>query len=122
MRVLVDMNLTNRWVPYLKDSGYEAMHWSSIGPGTTKDSDICDYARKHGYVLITNDLDFPQILAHSRQGAPSVILLRGEPLVPETRGIALVNAMRVSERALEQGAIVTLDWADRFRARVLPLR
>jgi predicted nuclease of predicted toxin-antitoxin system len=27
---------------------------------------ICAYARDHGYVVITNDLDFPQILAHTR--------------------------------------------------------
>jgi predicted nuclease of predicted toxin-antitoxin system len=122
MRLLVDMNLTNRWVPYLKEAGHEAVHWSSIGPANARDRDICDYARQHLYVLLTNDLDFPQILAHTQEAAPSVVLLRGQPLVPETRGDALVRAMKQCEKDLERGAIVTLDLRDRPRAKVLPLR
>jgi predicted nuclease of predicted toxin-antitoxin system len=92
--------------------------WSGKG----QDRDICDYARRHGYVLLTNDLDFPQILAHTREAGPSVILVRGEPLVPESRGAALLRAMHVCHEEISRGAIVTLDWSDRPRARVLPLR
>jgi hypothetical protein len=50
------------------------------------------------------------------------VLLRGEPLVPEVRGSALLGALQDCEAELKQGAIVTLDWTDRPRARVLPLR
>ena len=49
MRVLVDMNLTYRWVQFLKDAGHEAIHWSSIGPASAKDNEICDYAREQNY-------------------------------------------------------------------------
>ena len=121
MRVLIDMNLTPRWVEYLADAGYEALHWSAVGLASAKDSEICDHARRHGFVLLTNDLDFPQILAHTKEAAPSVILLRGEPLVPEARGTALLQAMEICRDEISQGAIVTLDWSDRPRARVLPL-
>jgi hypothetical protein len=51
----------------------------------------------------------------------SVILLRGEPLVPEVRGPALPRALEECRLELERGAIVSLDWSDRPRARVLPL-
>jgi predicted nuclease of predicted toxin-antitoxin system len=122
MRILVDMNLTPRWVQYLRNAGREAAHWSSVGASSAKDSEICDYARQYAYLLLTNDLDFPQILAHTRQGAPSVVLLRGEPLTPESRGSALLLALQHCEAELDQGAIVTLDWSDKPRARVLPLR
>ena len=122
MRILIDMNLTNRWVARLVDAGHDAVHWSSIGSPMAKDSVICGYARDYGYVLLTNDLDFPQILAHTREAAPSVVLLRGEPLIPETRGSALVNALEQCEKDLARGAIVTLDCRDRPRAKVLPLR
>jgi predicted nuclease of predicted toxin-antitoxin system len=122
MRVLIDMNLTPRWAGYLTEAGHEAAHWSDIGPSSAKDGEICSYARRHGYVLLTNDLDFPQILAHTKEAAPSVILLRGEPLVPEARGSALLRAMEVCQTEINQGAIVTLDWLDRTRARVFPLR
>jgi predicted nuclease of predicted toxin-antitoxin system len=82
MRLLIDMNLTPRWVHFLQNAEFEAVHWSSVGANSAKDGEICDYARQHTYVLLTNDLDFPQILAYTRQDAPSVVLLRGEPLVP----------------------------------------
>ena len=122
MRILIDMNLTPRWVQHLIDAGHDATHWSGAGPRSAKDCEICDYARQHGYVLLTNDLDFPQILAHTKESAPSVILLRGEPLVPEVRGSALLHAIDSCQTEIRQGAIVTLDWSDRPRARVLPLR
>ena len=79
-------------------------------------------ARQYAYVLLTNDLDFPQILAHTRQAAPSVVLLRGEPLVPEVHGSALLGALQNCETEINRGAIVTLDWSNRPRARVLPLQ
>ena len=119
---LIDMNLTPRWVQFLQNAGNEVAHWLSVRAGTAKDSEICEYARQHTYVILTNDLNFPQILAHTRQDAPSVVLLRGEPLTPEARGSALLGALHGCEAELKQGAIVTLDWSDRPRARVLPLR
>ena len=122
MRFLVDMNLTPRWVSHLNQRGHEAVHWSSIGPPTTRDSEICDYARRHGFVLLTNDLDFPQILAHTKEAAPSTLLLRGGPLVPELRATALLNAIEECADEIARGAVLTLDWRDRPRARLLPLK
>lgn len=122
MNLLIDMNPTPRWVEYLNDAGHNAIHWSSVGRLSAKDQEICDYARTRGYILLTNDLDFPRILAHTKDTKPSVILVRGEPLVPELRGSALVQALADCEAELAQGAIVTLDWSDRPRARVLPLK
>ena len=81
MRLLVDMNLTPRWVQELADAGHEALHWSEAGDPTASDMEICAFAREHGYVVLTNDLDFPQILAHTRQCGPSVVLLGGEQLL-----------------------------------------
>jgi hypothetical protein len=43
MRIVIDMNLTPRWVEHLNAAGHEAMHWSSVGPVSTKDQEICDY-------------------------------------------------------------------------------
>jgi predicted nuclease of predicted toxin-antitoxin system len=122
MRVLIDVNLTPRWVDYLIKAGHEAVHWSVIGSVSAKDREICEYCRLHRHVLLTNDLDFPQILAHTRHAAPSVILLRGEPLVPESRGSALLRTIEVCQKEISCGAIVTLDWSDKPRARVLPLK
>lgn len=121
MRLLVDMNLTPRWVQELAAAGHEALHWSKAGSPTASDAGICAFAREHEYVVLTNDLDFPQILAHTRQAGPSVVLLRGEPLTPETRGSALLQALLDCASDLAHGAIVSLDWSGPPRARVLPL-
>ena len=121
MRLLIDMNLTPRWVQDLAAAGHEALHWSETGDPTASDADICTFAREHKFIVLTNDLDFPQILAHTRQFGPSVILLRGEPLTPETRGAALLQALQGCASDLARGAIVSLDWSGAPRARVLPL-
>ena len=122
MRLLIDMNLTPRWVPCLARAGHECFHWSDLGAARAPDTEICKYARDHGFVLLTNDMDFPQILAHTAEAKPSVILLRGEPLTPELRGQSLLGAIADSLGELEAGAILSLDWSGKPRARLLPLR
>lgn len=121
MRLLIDMNLTPRWLSFWRAPGIRRYTGHPCST-STKDAYIREFARLHTYVILTNDLDFPQILAHTRRAAPSIVLLRGEPLVPEVRGFALLDALKACESDLNQGAIVTLDWLDRLRSRVLPLR
>lgn len=65
---------------------------------------------------------FPRILAHTLAGKPSVILLCGEPLAPELRGPALMGAIAQCVTELESGAVLTVDWSGRPRARLLPLK
>lgn len=105
----------------MRVAGHDVVHWASIGRVSASDQEIFDYARLNGYVLLTNDLDFPRILAHTKEGKPSIVLLRGEPLIPESRGAALVQAVADCEAELTQGAILSLDWSDKPRARILPL-
>ena len=121
MRILIDMNLTERWVHCLCAAGHDVVHWVSIGMASASDQEIFDYARSHGCVLLTNDLDFPRILAHTKEAKPSVVLLRGEPLIPEERGVALLQALTDCEEELTRGAVLSLDWSDKPRARILPL-
>jgi hypothetical protein len=54
--------------------------------------------------------------------ASGIILLRGEPLVPESRGEGLIGAIAACSAELDAGAILTLDWSGRSRARLLPLK
>jgi predicted nuclease of predicted toxin-antitoxin system len=122
MRLPVDMNLTIRWVEFLRKAGHEAVHWSEVGDPKALDRDLCAFGRQFEYTILTNDLDFPQILAHTGVDGPSVALLRGEPLVPEMRGAALLQALSHCESDLARGAIMSLDWSGPPRARLLPLR
>lgn len=122
MKLLIDMNLAVRWAEYLREAGFNADHWSTLGRISAPDREICDYARAHGYILLTNDLDFPRILACAQEAKPSVVLLRGERLIPELRGAAVVQCLHDHENDLRDGAIVSLDWSGQPRARILPLK
>lgn len=66
MKVLVDMNLSPRLAILLTEAGLEATHWSELGAANTPDPEIMDYARTHGFVVLTHGLDFGAILAAAR--------------------------------------------------------
>lgn len=63
MRILIDMNLSPLWVPFLSTHGIESLHWSSIGKSSAPDTEILAYAAQHGLVIFTHDLDFGMLLA-----------------------------------------------------------
>jgi predicted nuclease of predicted toxin-antitoxin system len=67
VKLLVDMNLSPSWIERLARHGFEAVHWSTTGAATAPDSEILTWANEHGFVLITNDLDFSAVLAASAQ-------------------------------------------------------
>jgi predicted nuclease of predicted toxin-antitoxin system len=77
------MNLSPSWIERLARHGFEAVHWSSIGAVTAPDSEILKWANEHGFVLITNDLDFSAILAAGAVTGPSVIQLRTQDLLSD---------------------------------------
>ena len=121
MKFLLDMNLPPRWVQFLPDHGFECVHWSNIGECTAKDSVIMTYAREHGYIVITHDLDFGALLAATRGTGPSVLQIRTQNVVPEAIGDLVLNAIARFEKELQQGALITIDQY-RSRARIIPFR
>ena len=76
MKILVDMNLSPEWLAVLAQAGWQARHWSTVGSPTAPDADLLAWARQHGWVLLTQDLDFAELLFHTQAGTPSVVLLR----------------------------------------------
>jgi len=121
MRILIDMNLSPEWVPYLQRMSIESLHWSTAGLATAPDSQIFDYAVANGWAIFTHDLDFGAILAARNTAAPSVIQLRSQEVLPAAIGGLVVRAIRASESYLERGALITVEPAQ-HRIRLLPLR
>lgn len=68
MRILIDMNLPQRWVGFFADHGLKAIHWSAIGQLNAPDSEVLEWARKHSHVVFTHDLDFSVILESNSRG------------------------------------------------------
>jgi predicted nuclease of predicted toxin-antitoxin system len=48
------MNLSPGWVDRLRQHGFEAVHWSTIGAATAPDEEILAWAREHEFVVVTN--------------------------------------------------------------------
>ncbi len=119
MKLLLDMNLPPRWAQFLEAEGIECVHWSKVGEPTAKDSHIMAYAREHGFVVFTHDLDFGALLAATQSAGPSVIQVRTQNVVPEAIGTLVLRAIEKFEKEILQGALITID-PYRSRARILP--
>ncbi len=120
MKLLVDMNLSPRWIVALKESGFEALHWSTVGQPNARDSEIMVWAAANGYTVITHDLDFSAILAATQDVAPSVVQIRAEDVSPTVIGAIVVGALHQMELELEAGALLSID-DKTMRLRILPL-
>ncbi len=120
MKLLVDMNLSPKWISVLRDSGWEAVHWSAVGQSDARDLVIMAYAASNDYVVMTHDLDFGSILAATHGRKPSVVQIRTEEVSPGMIGKQVVAALRHTEPELAAGALLTIE-LDRTRLRLLPL-
>jgi predicted nuclease of predicted toxin-antitoxin system len=121
MKLVVDMNLSPRWIEFLTDAGFHAVHWTEVGQSTTKDEEIIAWAAQNGHVVLTHDLDFSAILASTQDAKPSVIQLRADDVTLEAVGGKVISALHQMKSELEAGALLSLD-AARTRLRILPLR
>lgn len=121
MKLLIDMNLSPRWVNFLNDHDFAATHWSTVGVNNAPDQIIMSYARQHNYVVITLDLDFSAILSATQGEKPSVVQLRADNSNPDIIGSRVIAALKQMSTELSLGALITID-AHRTRLRVLPLQ
>jgi len=121
MKLLVDMNLSPEWVKLLTQADFETTHWSVLGAPGASDREIMDYAKRHGFVVLTHDLDYSAILAATKGDKPSVVQIRAENVSPAAIGNATIQALRQMEAALVEGALLTIE-PNRARLRLLPLQ
>ncbi len=121
MKIVLDMNIPQGWVEFLEAQGHEAIHWREIRQIRAEDTEIMEWARQNQFIVFTHDLDFGSLLYSTNANKPSVIQLRMENIVPSVAGNMVVEALNTVSKALENGAIVTID-PKRHRIRLLPLR
>ena len=120
MKLLIDMNLSPRWVDFFAASNIEAVHWSVIGAANAPDAEIMHYAQTHDYTVFTHDLDFGAILASTRAAKPSVVQIRADDVFPNSAAVLVVTALQHLSADIEIGALVTID-TRKTRVRLLPL-
>jgi predicted nuclease of predicted toxin-antitoxin system len=121
VKILIDMNLSPQWREVLRSAGHEVRHWSEIGAHNADDTVIMEWARVHGFIVFTNDLDYGALLYSTGAVAPSVIQARADDVRPTALSGAIAVVLLEAEEALLAGALVTVDMR-RHRVSILPLR
>ena len=120
MRLLIDMNMSPDLCSKFQAVGREAQHWAALGAPNAPDTTIMAYAKSHGLVVLTHDLDFGAILAATHAEGPSVVQIRTEDVMSD-RFVSLVSiALTRFESELTEGALVIVD-EGRSRVRILPI-
>jgi predicted nuclease of predicted toxin-antitoxin system len=114
------MNLSPEWVPFLRQAGFECVHWSVVGDARATDAELMAWARTNDHVVFTHDMDFGALLASARATGPSVLQARVKDTMPSSLGADVVRVLHFRREALEQGALVTIDKLN-SRVRVLPI-
>ena len=115
MKILIDMNLSPAW-----EAGFDCVHWSTVGNPRASDGELMSWARMHGHVVFTHDMDFGALLAATRANGPSVLQARIKNTLPSSLGADVVRVLHFRREALERGALVTIDKVN-SRVRVLPI-
>lgn len=120
MKFLVDIPISPKTVLYLKSLGFDAVHLSSIGKECAADVEIIQIAKEQDRIIISMDLGFGAILAHSGLTMPGVILFRVQYATPEKINSLLENLLNTINRENLKNSIVSVDDV-RIRIRKLPL-
>ena len=82
---------------------------------------ILEYASLKSLVVVTLDLDFPQMMALMGATRPSVVLIRQQKLQAAEVAALIASVWKVHESALDQGCVVKVN-SRNTRSRLLPLR
>jgi predicted nuclease of predicted toxin-antitoxin system len=76
MRFLLDANLPRSATSVAKQAGDEAAHVSEVGLADAPDHVIATYARTHGLVLVTRDLDFADVGVYPPTAHAGIVVLQ----------------------------------------------
>lgn len=120
MRFLVDMNLSPNWIPVLRRKGWEAVHWTETGRPDAPDTELLAHASRNGQVIVTQDLDFAQLLHATNNSGPSVVLLRVADEFDEATRARICDTISAAFNDLEAGALLTIS-LKHARLRRLPI-
>ena len=93
MRFLADMGVSIMTVQALRAAAHDAVHLREQGLIRLPDPDIVAKAAQEQRVVLTFDLDFGDILAAARTGAPSVIIFRLRNQTPTAVNPRLLRAI-----------------------------
>lgn len=101
MKLLLDENLSRRLAPLLQERFPESSQVCLLGLERASDREIWDYAKAHGFVVVTCDSDF-EALSLLYGAPPAVIRLKSGNL-SRAAILALLNDHHALLRELIEG-------------------
>ena len=120
MRFLLDMGISVDVAQFLQSLGHDAEHLHQLGLDRLPDSEILARAVRDKRVVITHDLDFPNLLAASASDLPSVVVFRLRNMRPERVIPRLRSVLGEYSGDLQKGAVLSVSELQ-IRLRRLPL-
>lgn len=120
MKILADMHISPVTVQFLRDLGHDVVRVNEILPADTSDNTIVETAIKSERVILTQDLDFSEIIAFSGNAYPSLISLRLSSSRIEYVNLILKSALSRIKKHVKEGSIISVE-DKRIRIRKLPV-
>jgi predicted nuclease of predicted toxin-antitoxin system len=117
MRLLVDENIHCDLVMWFRTQGHEVLY-AGESLKRWNDSDLLELARTENRFIVTDDLDFGELVYRNRLATQGVILLRLPGMNVSDRIERLTEVWAVVEANLPGRFIVVSP--DKLRIRVLP--
>lgn len=109
IRLLADMNISPKTVQALRQSGWDIARVSQFLPAQASDQEILDFARQEERVVVTQDLDFSNLLALGGHYRPSLITLRLAVADPASITKRLLEVLPRIDQVLMEGSAVTIE-------------
>lgn len=114
------MGVSITTVEALRGAHHHAVHLREEGLIRLPDPEIAAKAAREDRVVLTFDLDFGDILAATRNDAPSVIIFRLRNQTPAAVNPRLFKVISDCEAELTSGAIIIVE-DEGYRVRRLPI-
>lgn len=106
--VLLDQGLPRDAAEQLRSAGIDCTHVGEIQMANASDTDILEYARSAGGIVVTLDADFHAILVVSGMSAPSVIRIRIEGLKGPAIAAIVRKVLAMYASDLAFGCMITV--------------
>jgi predicted nuclease of predicted toxin-antitoxin system len=120
IQLFLDQALPARAETLLRQRGWTVVHATTAGLAEAPDDEILRWCGEHGYIVITHDHGFHQMIALAEATGPSAIRIRLQGLDYEAIAALIDRVVKANGAALEAGALVSV-LGTRVKVRKLPL-
>jgi predicted nuclease of predicted toxin-antitoxin system len=121
IKFIADIHISPVTIEDLQRNGYGIQRVTEFLPPNAVDEEIINLSIQQDAIIITQDLDFSNLIVQHGLTKPSVISLRIEKPTPQKVTEILMNLLPRIKEELLKGCIISVD-DNQFRIRQLPVR